>query len=294
MITELLNGNPHDGVNRIVETRSAIRRKQQETLSSSSEKPHRHPLAIVWGTILVVLLMLSLILNQTLLNARFVNHEISRSNLSSTLMETVNSNLSQYGVSTTALSDKEANKLVTQAVDQVYSGKEINLNLQPVINNVGNSASQTAAKYGISAEVTNSMTSGVSDGVASAINSQLNTSQVKQFTSMISVAKTVDHIITLISAIGLGFMILVAVLRKYFIRSFSWVGLWSSLITYVLILGLGALINQIGSNYPDFSSFTAQLGTDFHSQAIGSWLVLLIFTVILFGWRIVRGVLKRR
>ncbi|KRM48612.1 hypothetical protein [Limosilactobacillus vaginalis] len=277
-----------------METRSAIRRKQQEKLSSSSEKPHRHPLTIVWGTILVVLLMLSLMLNQTLLNARFVNHEISRSNLSSTLMETVNSNLSQYGISTTALSDKEANKLVTQAVDQVYSGKEINLNLQPVINNVGNSASQTAARYGISAEVTNSMTSDVSDEVASAINSQLNTSQVKQFTSMISIAKTVDHVVALISAIGLGIMILVAVLRKYFIRSFSWVGLWSSLITYVLILGLGALINQIGSNYPDFSSFTAQLGTDFHSQAIGSWLVLLIFTVILFGWRIVRGVLKRR
>ena len=277
-----------------METRSAIRRKQQEKLSSSSEKPHRHPLTIVWGTILVVLLMLSLMLNQTLLNARFVNHEISRSNLSSTLMETVNSNLSQYGISMTALSDKEANKLVTQAVDQVYSGKEINLNLQPVINNVGNSASQTAARYGISAEVTNSMTSDVSDEVASAINSQLNTSQVKQFTSMISIAKTVDHVVALISAIGLGIMILVAVLRKYFIRSFSWVGLWSSLITYVLILGLGALINQIGSNYPDFSSFTAQLGTDFHSQAIGSWLVLLIFTVILFGWRIVRGVLKRR
>ena len=277
-----------------METRSAIRRKQQEKLSSSSEKPHRHPLTIVWGTILVVLLMLSLMLNQTLLNARFVNHEISRSNLSSTLMETVNSNLSQYGISTTALSDKEANKLVTQAVDQVYSGKEINLNLQPVINNVGNSASQTAARYGISAEVTNSMTSDVSDEVASVINSQLNTSQVKQFTSMISIAKTVDHVVALISAIGLGIMILVAVLRKYFIRSFSWVGLWSSLITYVLILGLGALINQIGSNYPDFSSFTAQLGTDFHSQAIGSWLVLLIFTVILFGWRIVRGVLKRR
>lgn len=277
-----------------METRSAIRRKQQEKLSSSSEKPHRHPLTIVWGTILVVLLMLSLMLNQTLLNARFVNHEISRSNLSSTLMETVNSNLSQYGISTTALSDKEANKLVTQAVDQVYSGKEINLNLQPVINNVGNSASQTAARYGISVEVTNSMTSDVSDEVASAINSQLNTSQVKQFTSMISIAKTVDHVVALISAIGLGIMILVAVLRKYFIRSFSWVGLWSSLITYVLILGLGALINQIGSNYPDFSSFTAQLGTDFHSQAIGSWLVLLIFTVILFGWRIVRGVLKRR
>ena len=277
-----------------METRSAIRRKQQEKLSSSSEKPHRHPLTIVWGTILVVLLMLSLMLNQTLLNARFVNHEISRSNLSSTLMETVNSNLSQYGISTTALSDKEANKLVTQAVYQVYSGKEINLNLQPVINNVGNSASQTAARYGISAEVTNSMTSDVSDEVASAINSQLNTSQVKQFTSMISIAKTVDHGVALISAIGLGIRILVAVLRKYFIRSFSWVGLWSSLITYVLILGLGALINQIGSNYPDFSSFTAQLGTDFHSQAIGSWLVLLIFTVILFGWRIVRGVLKRR
>ncbi|WP_240410635.1 hypothetical protein [Limosilactobacillus vaginalis] len=277
-----------------METRSAIRRKQQEKLSSSSEKPHRHPLTIVWGTILVVLLMLSLMLNQTLLNARFVNHEISRSNLSSTLMETVNSNLSQYGISTTALSDKEANKLVTQAVDQVYSGKEINLNLQPVINNVGNSASQTAARYGISAEVTNSMTSDVSDEVASAINSQLNTSQVKQFTSMISIAKTVDHAVALISAIGLGIMILVAVLRKYFIRSFSWVGLWRSLITYVLSLGLGALINQIGSNYPDFSSFTAQLGTDFHSQAIGSWLVLLIFTVILFGWRIVRGVLKRR
>lgn len=277
-----------------METRSTFRHEQQQLKAKkSSPKRSRHPLVVIWGIVLVTLLMLSLILNQTILNVRFVNHEITRSNLSSVLIKTVNNNLAEYGVSTT-LSDKETNKLVTQAVDQIYSGKEINLNLQPVIGNVDSAASQAAARYGLSTEIPNSVTSGVSDEISTTINGQLNTPQVKQLTSIISIAKVVDHVVMVVSIIGLGIMFLFALFRRNFVRLFSWIGLWSSLIVYVLILGLGEIITQIGENYPDFSSLTAQVGMDFHSQALNWWLILLVVTIILFIWRIVTGTVKRR
>lgn len=278
-----------------METRSAIRHEQQQKMvNNSQEQPRRHPLIIIWGIVFTVLLMISLIIGQTLLNARFVNHEIMRSNISSTLMENVDGNLSQYGISTSALTDKESNKLITQAVTQIYSGKEINLNLQPIIKNVSDSASQAAASYGITASLPNSVTSSVGDELSQTINEQLNTTQIKQFTNAIVIAKAVDHTVMIISVIALGGLLLLATLKKSFVRSLSWICLWSTLIGYALIVGLRGMITQIGEHYPDFSSFTAQLGMDFNSQALNYWLILLLITIVLFSWRIVMKVLRKR
>lgn len=279
---------------KIVETRSEVRRKQnqQETTNKNQERPRHHPIFIIWGTLLVVLLMVAVTFNQTLLSTHFVDHEITHTNLSSTIMDTVDNNLSQYGISTSAISDKEANKLITQAVNQVYSGQEIELNLQPVLAGVNQSASQATEQYGV--ELPNSITSGVSNEISGAVNSQLNTPEVKQITNAISIAKIIDHLLVVISLIGLVVMVLIAVLRKFFSRSFSWIGLWSVIIVYALVNIFGQLIIQIGKQYPDYSSFTAQLSTDFHTQALNYWLFLLVLTLLLFIWRIFSRVLKRR
>jgi hypothetical protein len=278
-----------------VETRSALRQEREEK-KQQKEKPvkRRHPAFIIWGTVLLTLLTLSMILNQTILNARFAVHEITTSNLSTTLMDNVNQGLSQYGISSNVISSSESNKLIKQAVNQVYSGKEINLNLQSEVNNVGDSVSQAAAKYGISASIPSSVTSEAGSNISNAVNSQLNTPQVKQLTNGITIAKTVDHIVMIGSLIGLIVMAIMALPGRHLLGSFSWIGLWGTIIVYALILGLSAIISQVGAQFPDYSTFTAQLATDFQSQAQNIWIVLLIITIILFLVRIGGRIVKRQ
>ncbi|MCD7113982.1 hypothetical protein [Limosilactobacillus fastidiosus] len=293
-IMESLNGNQLVGESKIVEKRSEVRRKQnqQEKTNKKQERPRHHPLFIIWGVLLVVLLMVAVTFNQTLLSTRFVDHEITHTNLSSMIMDTVDNNLSQYGISTAAISDKEANKLITQAVNQVYSGQEIDLNLQPVLGGINQSASQAAEQYGV--ELPNSITSGIGSEISGAVNSQLNTPEVKQIANAISIAKNVAHLVMVISLIGLGLMMLIAILKKNFSRVFSWIGLWSVIIVYVLVIIFSQLIIQAGKRYPDYSSLTAQLSTDFHAQTLNYWLFLLVLTLLLFIWRIVSRFLKKR
>lgn len=293
---ELLSVNQHVGADQIVESRSAIRRenKRQEKQKNNQEPVRRHSVFIVWGTILVALLMTALILNQTILSSKFVKHEITHSNLSETLMDNVNSGLSRYGVSTGAVSEHEANKLITQAVDQVYSGESIDLNLQPVLGDLNNSVSQAASQYGITGQLPSSVESNINSGISNTVNQQLNTPQVKQFTGAISIAKTVVHFIMLVSSIGLILMLLTSILKKHVIRSFSWIALWSSILLYGIILGLRGVVTAIGAHYPDYSSFTAQLATDFYSRSTNYWLILLILTIALFCWRITIKVFRGR
>lgn len=243
---------------------------------------------------MVGLLMLSSVLGQTILSARFVSHEINNSSLSSTLMNTVNTNLSRYGISTDVISTKESNRLINQAVKQIYSGKPINLNLQPVTSSVGNSVSQAAAEYGISANIPSSITSGVNSSLSTAVNNELNTSQVKRLTNGISIAKMVNHIVMIASLIALVVMVIMAVIQRHLLSSFSWISLWGTVVVYGLIWCFASLIAQIGAQFPDYSSFTAQLAGDFQTAARGSWLILLLSTVILFGLRLGRKLLQGR
>lgn len=241
----------------------------------------------------MVLLMLSLILNQTILNAKFVTNEITHSDLSSTLIENINGSLSQYGISTSAISKREANRLITQAVDQVYAGKKINLDLEPVVSGLDNSVSQAAAQYGIEGQLPNSVSSGISSTLSASINNQLNTPEVEQFTSIISIVRTVNHLIMIISVLVLLFLIILTVLRRNFVQVFSWIGLWGTIIGCLLIMGLAEMIVQLGSLYPDYSSFTAQLATAFRSQALHLWLIILVLTILLFGYRLLIRFIKR-
>ena len=96
------------------------------------------------------------------------------------------------------------------------------------------------------------------------------------------------------SLIGLIVMAIMALPGRHLLGSFSWIGLWGTIIVYALILGLSAIISQVGAQFPDYSTFTAQLATDFQSQAQNIWIVLLIITIILFLVRIGGRVVKRQ
>src|SRR5699024_11994507 len=88
------------------------------------------------------------------------------------MLNQVNSSLIQYGISTSVLKKSDTDKLINQAIDQVYAGEKINLDLSPIVNNVGTSVNSQLAQYGLS-------TSMLPAGSSSAIRSEEHTSELQ-------------------------------------------------------------------------------------------------------------------
>jgi membrane-anchored glycerophosphoryl diester phosphodiesterase (GDPDase) len=114
-----------------VTTRSELRAQRQEKVEKSVEKSieetpkKRHFLYCLWGVICVTLLGLTLLINSTLLNVNFVKEEVTSSSLESVMLNQVNSSLTQYGISTSVLKKSDTDKLINQAIDQVYAGEKL-------------------------------------------------------------------------------------------------------------------------------------------------------------------------
>lgn len=133
-------------------TRSELRAQRQEKVEKPIEETpkKRQFLYCLWGVICVTLLGLTLLINSTLLNVNFVKEEVTSSSLESVMLGQVNSSLTQYGISTSVLKKSDTDKLINQAIDQVYAGEKINLDLSPIVNNVGTSVNSQLAQYGLS------------------------------------------------------------------------------------------------------------------------------------------------
>ena len=84
----------------------------------------------------MTLLGLALLVNSTLLNVNFVKEEVTSSSLESVMLSQVNSGLTQYGISTSVLKKSDTDKLINQAIEQIYAGEKINLDLSSVVNSV--------------------------------------------------------------------------------------------------------------------------------------------------------------
>lgn len=173
-------------------TRSELRAQRQEKVEKPIEEtPKKHHfLYCLWGIICVTLLGLALLVNSTLLNVNFVKEEVTSSSLESVMLSQVNSGLTQYGISTSVLKKSDTDKLINQAIEQIYAGEKINLDLSSVVNSVNSSVNSQLAQYGLS---TSMLPAGSSSAIAGNINSmvniQLNTPEVAQLINGIKLLK---------------------------------------------------------------------------------------------------------
>ncbi|MGN1279212.1 MAG: hypothetical protein ACI4T4_00860, partial [Limosilactobacillus sp.] len=191
-------------------TRSEIR-AQREAAEQASPPPASDPAPVVakshhffnlWGTICLVLFVLSTILNATVLNPKFILHEVRNSVMETTITDQVNGALERYGIPTSVLTDKDTDRLLNQAVDQVYAGKNIHLDLSTVTQRAGAAADSQLAQYGLGG-VGSAASAALSQNVNSVVNAQLNTPTVANLANGIHLAKTVTNAIFAVTGIGL-------------------------------------------------------------------------------------------
>ena len=280
-------------------TRSELRAQREEenipptSPSEANHSPQHHIIFRLWGIVCLIVLSLALLINSTLLNANFVKGEITNSSLESVMLNQVNSTLTQYGISTSILKKSDTDKLITQAVDQVYAGEKINLDLTPVINSVNASVNSQLAQYGLSTSMLPAGgTSAVANNVNSMVNSQLNTPEVTQLIAGIKTAKTVVKILLVISLICLVILIVKSIWQHHAIASFSWICLIGGILYSGVLLAIHGTALQVGQQQPDFSPFITQVADAFQQRGfnysflmIGLGILLLLLRVGIRKWQ---------
>lgn len=242
----------------------------------------------------MILFILSAILNATILNPKFVLHEVRNSVVETTITDQVNGALERYGVPTSVLTDKDTDRLLNQAVNQVYADKNIHLDLSTVTQRAGAAADSQLAQYGL-AGVGSAASSALSQNINSVVNGQLNTPAVARLTNGIHLAKVAANMIFMVTGIGLMVLAVLAVLGRHFAQSFSRMGIWTVIIDGALCGAIGKLAPQLAADQPDYTAFVAQLSTDFMRTALTMIGMVLVVTIILLIWRIFgRRLLSRR
>lgn len=274
-------------------TRSELRAQRQETEAVEepvTKTPARHHFLFrLWGIICLTLLALGLLLNVTLLNPNFVKKEITSSSLESIMMSQVNSSLTQYGISTSVLKKSDTDKLITQAVDQIYAGEKINLDLSSVVNSVSSSVDSQLAQYGLSTSMLPAgSSSAVTNNINSIVNSQLNTPEVSQLITGIKIAKTSVNIILVICLISLVLLIIRGLWQRHFVKNFSWICIVASILYTVIILVAHTLAIQAGQYQADLSPFIVQVANDFQQQAFSGSLLMAGVGIGLFILQLVK------
>lgn len=267
--------------------REAAQQDEAKAVPEPNPAPvRRHHFFNFWGTIFLVLFVLSMILNATILNPKFILHEVHDSVVETTITDQVNGALERYGVPTSIMTDKDTDHLLTQAVNQVYAGKNIHLDLNQVTQRAGATANNELAQYGLTG-VGSAVSANLGQNVNNVVNSQLNTPMVARLASGIHLARLTSNAVFMVTGIGLLILAVIAVLGRHFARSFSWMGLWTVVIDGTLCTAVGKLAPQVAADQPDYTAFVAQLATAFLHTTVATIGLVLVVTIALFIWRMV-------
>lgn len=271
-----------------MQTRSKLRTQATEV---TTEEPTGHHWGFrVLGILLLTLFMVSLVLNRTFLNQRFVTREMTSSTLENQLLDEVDSGMAQYGLPSKMLTKHDTDHIVRTVVRQAFAGEQLKVNLQPVTNQLAGQADSELSQFGISTSLLPAgSTAAITDSVNSAVNSRINTPQVTAVINGLQVAKTITNVVWAVSGLGVIIMIGWALLGHHLLTSFSWITTVALLFSGLLVAVAGRLIPQLAQAAPDFSAFAVQCATDFQRVATG-WLGLLaIVAVICWGLRLIRS-----
>ncbi|MBB1079845.1 hypothetical protein H5S09_08245 [Limosilactobacillus sp. STM2_1] len=268
-------------------TRSELRAQREEAIQATSAEQNNHPqhhiIFRLWGIICLILMLLSILLNSTLLNASFVKDEITNSSLESLMLNQINSSLTQYGISTSVLKKSDTDKLITQAVDQVYAGEKINLDLSTVVNSVNDSVNSQLAQYGLSTSMLPANgSSAITSNINSMVNSQLNTPEVTQVISEIKLAKGIANAVLVISLLSLIILIIKGIWQHHVLSSFSWICLIGGILYTGVLMAIHGIAIQVGQQQPDLSPFIVQVADAFQQRGFNYSLLTIGFGIVLF------------
>ncbi len=257
------------------------RKQLRDAKQSGMPVQSHHWVTRLVGTIALIILLFCSLAQTTVLNERFMTKELVNSSLANEVQNDINANLSSYGIQGRIVTTDQTNKLLKQAIHQVYQDEPIQLNTSDVVNSIQNRAGNTLSKYGISSSLVNSVpTSSISNQLASILNNRLNTKDVAKLENDIHVARTITIIGLVTSIIILVLLAVRGMVTKSIVADFRWM----TLISGIVSVGVLSLIKpaNYASSYASFSSSIMQVSRSILKIGWQMVCIDIIIAVLLF------------
>lgn len=228
--------------------------------------PREHHLL---GIILTTIVMIAVILNGTILNQGFIAHEITESSIGDTIVTKANDSLHQYGIDESVVTHSDVNKLLKQAVGQLYNGQSIDLDLSSVDSRLSNAVDDQLSNSGVGDSVASgTVINGLESEVNSTINDSLNTPQMQAAAKTIRTAKMINTGVMVIGGVLLALNLLGALIKHYFLDQLMWLGGGGALVTGALTLLIRQGLPEMAHAAPDMSDLAVTFASDFAGYAM--------------------------
>lgn len=267
-------------------SRAEYQRRHQEQAVAPLEADlgprigHHFFLALL--TVLATLtLLITILINGTVLNESFAKQELTNSSLATSLQNMINQSVSQYGYSGTVVTTKQANQLIEQVVEEVYEDKTIQVDLSSIESSLTNQASeQLASTLGISVSLANnSAIAAIENQLSQQVNSQLNTSQLQEAASTIKTSKLITNMVLLVSIIVLVMCLVAAI----FLRTVSCPITIGDAMAWVSLLFSGLLLlPQLWSGAITDDQTLAPLVSQVETDVVNKGWSLVVIPVAIF------------
>lgn len=263
-------------------SRAEYQRRHQEQAAAPLEADlgprigHHFFLALL--TVLATLtLLITILINGTVLNESFAKQELTNSSLATSLQNMINQSVSQYGYSGTVVTTKQANQLIEQVVEEVYEDKTIQVDLSSIESSLTNQASeQLASTLGISVSLANNSAIAA---IENQLNSQLNTSQLQEAASAIKTCKVITNLVLLVSLVVLALCLVTAT----FMRTVSFPITIGDAMAWVSLLFSGLLLlPQLWSGAITDDQTLAPLVSQVETDVVNKGWSLVVIPVAIF------------
>lgn len=246
-----------------------------------------------WGIIITAIVMFAVILNGTILNQKFIAQEISQSTIGDEIVSKANASLHQYGIEGSVVTHHDVQKLLKQAIGQLYNGQTINLDLSSVDSRLNNAVNNRLASSCVSDSVaTSTVTNSLESEVNSTINQSLNTAAVQQAARVIKTARVINMAVIVIGGALIILNLLGALIKHYFLDQVMWLGAGGAVLASALTLVVRQGLPTLAHALPDASELAVSFASDFAAYAmrvIGVGLLCFLLALLLkLGQRVRR------
>lgn len=258
-------------------------RKQYRKSTVQPVRVAHHWGTTVLGVIAAVVLLVCALAQTTVLNESFMVNQIASSQVGQEVKNDINASLSSYGIDDQIITTKQTNRLLKQAVHQIYEGKNIRLDMSGVMGNVEDKAGNTLSSYGVPSSVINSLPTGsLNDQVSSIVNSRINNDDVTELEGWLRTLRLVTIIGLILSVIVLLLIVIRDAVAKTVVRDFRWVTLLSGIVSAGLVMVIKPVLQSYASDYASFSNVINQISGAILNVGWQMVLVDLGLAVVLF------------
>lgn len=228
---------------------------QAEEVAAPPKSPnHLRIHSIINLAIVLWLFLASFWLYRTIFNKQFAIREASSTAVADQIDSAVDSALEQYNLPHSILTKKETNRLVREAVSDVYDNQRISLDLSPITNQLQSSVSGALSSYGIDSSLAGNSINAISTQLNSVVNDKVNNDDVKNFTAGLHTATLIDQAVMAVSGILLVVQLVAAIFRRYLLKLFAWAGIIATALLAVTISLSRQIVLEATQALPDLSA----------------------------------------